>query len=86
MKAKYYKHCAESELGKGIAFMEAMDDVIVRQVEKYGDEAFWSDQHGQKDKRFMLADQAPSVIGLGPEHEISADEFEAAWRIAKLYV
>jgi hypothetical protein len=82
MKAKYYKHWAESELGEGVAFMEAVGDMIVRQVEIYGDEALWSDQRGQKDERFMLADQAPSAIDLRSEHEVTAEEFEAAWRKA----
>ena len=83
MTARYFKHWAESELGEGIAFMEAMDDDIVRQVEIYGSIFVWCDQSGQSDDRFMLADQPLSSLGLGAEHEITAAEFEDAWSKAK---
>ncbi len=33
---KYYKHWAESSLGKGNVLMEARGEKIVRQVEIYG--------------------------------------------------
>lgn len=83
MTTQHFKHFAESDFGEGIAFMEAVGDEIVRQVEIYGSTLAWCDRNGQSDERFMLADQPLSALGLGPEHEISAAEFEAAWSQAK---
>ena len=83
MSTNYYKHWAESELGEGTAFIEAVDDVIVRQVEVYGSTFIWCDHFGQSNPRFMLADQPISAIGLTSEHEISAAEFEDMWKKAK---
>ena len=80
---RYFKHWAESDLGEGEALMEAVGDEITRQVEIYGSMLIWCDQTGQSDERFMLADQPLSALGLGPEHEITAAEFEAAWSQAK---
>jgi hypothetical protein len=83
MTTTHFKHFAESDLGEGVALMEAAGDEIVRQVEIYGSTLVWCDQTGQSDERFMLADQPLSALGLGPEHEISAAEFEAAWSQAR---
>ena len=81
MTIAYYKHYAESMLGEGTAFMavDAEEDQVVRQVETYGDEFFWSDTESQSDERFMLTDQPASEIGLGEEHQIEQIEFEEAW-------
>jgi hypothetical protein len=83
LTAKHFKHWAESELGEGVIFMEAIGDDVVRQVEIYGSTFVWCDQSGQSDDRFMLADQPLSAIGLEAEHEISSAEFEDAWNKAK---
>lgn len=83
MTTKYFKHWAESDLGEGLALMEAIENEITRQVEIYGTTFVWCDQTGQSDERFMLADQPLAVLGLSPEHEITAGEFEAAWNQAR---
>lgn len=77
----YYKHYAESVLGEGMALMavDTDEDQVVKQVEVYGDEFFWSDAEAQSDERFMLADQPASEIGLREDHQIEQSEFEEAW-------
>lgn len=81
--AKYYKHWAESDLGQGNVYMEAIGDEIVRQVEIYGGRIVWSDKNGQSDENFMLADQPLSWLDLDSDDGITASEFEAAWKRAK---
>lgn len=81
--AKYYKHWAESDLGQGNVYMEAIGDEIVRQVEIYGGRIVWSDKTGQSDENFMLADQPLSWLDLDSDDGITASEFEAAWKRAK---
>ncbi|OBU65295.1 hypothetical protein A9K58_14520 [Stenotrophomonas maltophilia] len=80
---KYYKHWAESDLGKGNVLMEAHGDRIVRQVEIYGVKVVWADQHGQSDDRFRLAEQPVSFLDFDEDDEISAREFQAAWKKAR---
>jgi len=80
---KYYKHWAESGLGKGNVLMEARGEKIVRQVEIYGTKLAWADEHGQSDDRFMLADQPVSFLDFDEDDEISAREFESAWKKAR---
>lgn len=80
---KYFKHIAESDLGEGIVLMEAVGDEVVRQVEIYDSNFIWCDRDGQSDDRFMLADQPVSLLELDAEDEISASEFEEAWKNAK---
>ncbi|ENE1250904.1 MULTISPECIES: hypothetical protein [Stenotrophomonas] len=81
---KYYKHWAESGLGKGNVLMEARGEKIVRQVETYGTTAVWADEHGHSDDRFPLADQPVSFLDFDEDDEISAREFESAWKKARL--
>lgn len=81
---KYYKHPAESDLGKGNVLMEARGEKILRQVEVYGLRAVWSDATGQSDDRFLLADQPLSFFDFDEDDEISAREFESAWKKARV--
>ena len=80
---KYYKHRAESDLGKGNVLMEARGEKIVRQVEIYGTKLVWADEHGQSDYRFLLADQPASFFDFDEDDEVSAREFESAWKKAR---
>jgi hypothetical protein len=80
---KYYKHWAESGLGKGNVLMEARGEKIVRQVEIYGTKMVWADEHAHSDDRFLLADQPVSFLDFDEDDEISAREFEAAWKKAR---
>ncbi|HFK2920609.1 hypothetical protein [Stenotrophomonas beteli] len=80
---KYYKHWAESGLGKGNVLMEARGDKIVRQVEIYGTKWVWADEHAHSDDRFLLADQPVSFLDFDEDDEISAREFESAWKKAR---
>ncbi|QKW55182.1 hypothetical protein [Stenotrophomonas sp. NA06056] len=80
---KYYKHWAESGLGKGNVLMEARGEKIVRQVEIYGAKFVWADETGQSDDRFVLADQPVSFMDFDEDDEITAREFEIAWKKAR---
>jgi hypothetical protein len=80
---KYYKHWAESGLGKGNVLMEARGEKIVRQVEIYGTKMVWADEHAHSDDRFLLADQPVSFMDFDEDDEISAREFEIAWKKAR---
>jgi hypothetical protein len=80
---KYYKHWAESGLGKGNVLMEARGEKIVRQVEIYGTKMVWADEHAHSDDRFLLADQPVSFLDFDEDDEISAREFESAWKKAR---
>ncbi|MET4617275.1 hypothetical protein [Stenotrophomonas sp. HMWF003] len=82
-KKQYFKHWAESDLGQGNVYIEAVGDVIVRQVEVYRSVTTWADKHGQSDERFLLADQPLSWFDLDSDDGITATEFEAAWKKAK---
>lgn len=81
---KYFKHWAESDIGQGTVYLEAAGDVIVRQVEIYGSTLTWADKAGHSDERFTLADQPLSWLDLDSDDGITASEFEAAWKRAKL--
>lgn len=80
---KHFRHWAESDLGQGNVYIEAIGDEIVRQVEIYGGTLVWADKSGQSDERFMLADQPLSWLDLDTDDGITATEFEAAWKRAK---
>lgn len=80
---KHFRHWAESDLGQGYVYMEAIGDEIVRQVEIYGGRIVWSDKTGQSDENFMLADQPLSWLDLDSDDGITATEFEAVWKRAK---
>lgn len=80
---KYYKHWAESSLGKGNVLMEARGDKIVRQVEIYGTKSVWADETSHSDDRFLLAEQPVSFLDFDEDDEISAREFESAWKKAR---
>lgn len=82
-ETKYFKHRAESALGQGNVLMEARGEKITRQVEIYGPTLAWSDASGQSDERFTLADQPLSFFDFDEDDEISAREFESAWKKAR---
>ena len=80
---KYYKHYAESDDGVGVAYLETEGDIVLRQVEVYGERTFWSDRQTEADIMHRICDQPVSVIGLTPNDEITPDEFESVWRLAR---
>lgn len=82
-KKQYFKHWAESDLGQGNVYIEAVGEVIVRQVEVYRSVTTWADKTGQRDDRFVLADQPLSWFDLDSDDSITASEFEAAWKKAR---
>ncbi|MOA65349.1 hypothetical protein D3C78_1917030 [compost metagenome] len=43
----------------------------------------WADETGQSDDRFVLADQPVSFMDFDEDDEISAREFEIAWKKAR---
>jgi hypothetical protein len=79
---RYFKHEAESGLGSGIAYFEFDGEIATRQVEKYSDRWFSSSKDYHPELGPGLTDRGFSEMGLGPEYEISQDEFEAAWNEA----
>jgi hypothetical protein len=80
---KYYKHYAESDDGAGIAYLEAEGEIVLRQVEVYGERIFWSDRQTEADIRHRICDQPVSILGLTPKDEATPEEFESVWRRAK---
>ncbi len=79
---RYFKHEAESDLGAGGAYLEIDGEWAVRQVERYSGRWFCSNKEYHPEIGPALADQPLSELELKPEHEISADEFEAVWEEA----
>lgn len=75
---RYFRHEAESDLGDGVAYLEITDEWPTRQVEVYGDAWRWADENHADG----LADQPLSQLGLKPQHEIEAGEFERVWQEA----
>ena len=75
---RYFQHEAESDLGEGMAYLEFNGEWACRQVEVYGNQWRCADEAHDE----WLADQPLEVVGLGAEHEISAEEFERIWREA----
>jgi len=80
---KYYAHYAESEDGIGVAYFEVEGEIVLRQVEVYGERMYWSDQETEADIRHRICDQPVSVVGLTAIDETSPKEFERVWRLAR---
>ena len=80
---RYYRFDWEpSGLGPGSIWNEFCGEEPVRQVERYGERWFssreaWHDRLGPG-----LTEGPLSRMGYGPEHEVSAQEFECAWEAA----
>lgn len=75
-RKSYYKHDAESLEGPlGVVYFEFTDDVPTRQVEVYPHAWY----RGDESRLEFLADQPFEVMGLEPEHQIDAAEFERVW-------
>jgi hypothetical protein len=79
----YFKHYAESDAGIGTVYFETEDDLVLRQVEIYGDQVFWADRTTQSDPRYRICDQPVSILGLSPDEEMAPSEFESVWNRAK---
>ena len=77
---RYFKISWESEIGPGVVFHESDGEEPTRQVERYGDRWFSSREEHHPELGPGLVDQPLSELDLGSEHEISAEEFEEAWR------
>jgi hypothetical protein len=76
---RYFKRDAESDLGDGEVWFEFDGEQPVRQVERYGDRWFSSRSDHHPEIGPGLVDQPLSVLELGSEDEIGAEEFEWAW-------
>jgi hypothetical protein len=79
---RYFKRDAECGLGKGVAYFEFVGEWATRQVEVYGDRWFCSLDDYYAELGPGLIDQPLAGLGMGPEHEISAGEFERVWAVA----
>jgi hypothetical protein len=80
---RYYKHYGESLEGVGTVYLETEGDVVVRQVEVYGDRRFWSNQHTQSDITHRICDRPVSELRLTRADQTTPKEFEAVWRRAR---
>ena len=80
---RYYKHYGESLEGVGTVYLETEGDVVVRQVEVYGDRHFWSHQHTQSDITHRICDRPVSELRLTRADQTTPKEFEAVWRRAR---
>ena len=75
---QHYRRAAESDLGAGVVYIEAVDGWPVRQVEIYGETWRWADDEHPE----WLADQPLDVLDLGVGDAISKREFEDVWKEA----
>lgn len=80
---RYFKRDGESLLGPGTIWMEFDDDWPSRQVEFYSGQYFSSREDYHQSIGPGLADQPLNVLGLGPDQEITPDEFEEVWRASE---
>jgi hypothetical protein len=76
---RYFKRAADGSLGKGVAYFEFAGEWATRQVEVYGDRWFCSLDAYHPELGPGLIDQPLAQLGMGAEHELSADEFERVW-------
>lgn len=84
MTRRYHKYETErSEFGEGVVYHEVTEGWPTRQVEVYGGYYVWCDESGESDLRCMLLDQPVSNLKNTRLDEISADEFERVWGLAR---
>jgi len=82
---KYYVSYSEDiEFGKGVSYQEIDEecDLVVRQVDVYGNVYRWGEWTGTSLVGW-ICDRRPSTLGFMPEEEITAEEFEAVWKRAR---
>lgn len=81
---RYFKREVDPDLGPRMAYLEFDGEWATRQIEFYPEQIVCSDdQRGyQEDLGPALTDQPLSRLGLGPEHEITREEFENVWNEA----
>lgn len=83
MKRYFKREYNESAVGPGVIYNEFDGEWATRQVEVYGDRWFSSlDDYNPELDAGGLADKPLSELDLGPEYEISQEEFEDAWQSA----
>ena len=68
------------DLGAGSIWNEFDGEIPVRQVERYGSRWFSSREDYHPELGPGLAEGPLSEMDYDPQHEISAEEFEAVWR------
>ncbi len=80
---RYFRFDWEPDgLGPGSVWNEFRDDEPNRQVERYGSRWFSSRNEHHPELGPGLAEGPLSAMDYGPEHEVTAEEFEEAWRMA----
>jgi hypothetical protein len=73
------------EYGEGIAYIEADEgeDLVLKQVEVYGDTLTWATRNAESEPAFEIADVPLSEHVLGSDDEVSGEEFERMWKRAR---
>jgi hypothetical protein len=85
MKRYFRRECTpDLGLGEGVVYVEYEGETATRQVERYQDQWYASD-----DPMGYIPELGPALTDLslsdadfGPEHEITAEEFETVWELA----
>jgi hypothetical protein len=82
---KYFKVASESLFDQGHTYFEFNGEMVVRQVEHYGDKWYSSRDDYHKELGPSLCDVPLSQMELFDEDEITSEEFEIAWNEAGKY-
>jgi hypothetical protein len=85
---RYFKRAAESELGAGTVWIEFSAEIATRQIERYGDRWFTADDPLSYHDEIGpgLIDQSLSSLELETSEEITEEDFENSWRLARKYI
>ena len=68
---------------EGIYMFEVQDSMIVRQIFVFGSERYWAARFEWKDDRYMFTDQPEHDSPDPNSTEISKDEFDREWNLAR---
>ncbi len=79
---KYFKVVSEAIFGRGHVYFEFDGEMVVRQVEHYGEKWFSSREDYHEGLGLSLCDIPLSQMELYEEDEITQEEFEASWEQA----
>jgi|GEM_PF-4820994 len=73
---------AESDLGVGSAYVEVIENTVVRQIEIYNELYFWATTEFESDPRFSICVKPFDQVTPESYTEISESQFNEIWRQA----